>query len=470
MSIFGIDVPDLREKVSLQSPLLRRTELHRSSRAKGGQEPVALTKFLRLPAPSNASKGPLAISLFSGAGISDYGYLLAGYRFRVQVEMHPRRAALGRANFPGSVWLAGDVRQQHDRIVQNFEERCGGKPLALLVATPPCQGMSSSNSSRGKRQTDAAKLHEDKNRLALEAALLCRRLRPYVLVMENVRQIRTLRVAAQGEEKLFLETIKETIGDDYLIKDTSLNVAEYGVPQNRHRAVIVAVRKDKLRRGAESDGVGLWPTPTHGDSRPLKKLVSIDAWLRQMKYCSLDSSSRESATSSDPLHFVPHYGEERYRLIADIPPNSGASAYENDCCPHCAARGQSSTAAACKECGQILYNRPVVEDDDGPRLIKGFKSSYRRMAPTEPAPTVTTASGHIGSDTKIHPWENRLLSLRECTDLQTVPRSYDWSTALYPTEGKPLINVIRDVVGEAFPPYFTYLHGSYLRSVLRVTK
>ena len=105
-----------------------------------------------------------------------------------------------------------------------------------------------------------------------------------------------------------------------------------------------------------------------------------------------------------------------------------------------------------------MRNRTYVQDKKGPRLIRGFDSSYRRMAPDRPAATVTTNSSHVGSDFKVHPWENRVLSILEVADLQTVPRSYNWSYAL--DEGRAYL--IRNVVGEAFPPYFTHLHGKLL--------
>ena len=102
-----------------------------------------------------------------------------------------------------------------------------------------------------------------------------------------------------------------------------------------------------------------------------------------------------------------------------------------------------------------MRNRPIVFDKKGPRLIKGFDSSYRRMRSDQPASTVTTNSSHVGSDNKIHPWEDRVLSILECADLQTVPRFFDWSLAFE----KRRVYLIRNVIGEAFPSYFTYLHG-----------
>ena len=84
------------------------------------------------------------------------------------------------------------------------------------------------------------------------------------------------------------------------------------------------------------------------------------------------------------------------------------------------------------------------------------------MRPNEPARTITTASSHVGSDYKIHPWENRVLSIRECADLQTVPRFYDWTWALETSH----TYVARKVIGEALPPWFTYLQGKLLRRLL----
>jgi DNA (cytosine-5)-methyltransferase 1 len=80
-----------------------------------------------------------------------------------------------------------------------------------------------------------------------------------------------------------------------------------------------------------------------------------------------------------------------------------------------------------------------------------------------PAATITTASGHIGSDYTIHPTENRLLSIYECALLQTFPKSFAWGDAL---EKYGHTNV-REMIGEAVPPAFTRLHGEVLRGILR---
>jgi len=120
-------------------------------------------------------------------------------------------------------------------------------------------------------------------------------------------------------------------------------------------------------------------------------------------------------------------------------------------------------AVTCPNCSGPLL-RPIVQEKDGSyRLVKGFKSSYRRMYADRPAATVTTASGHIGSDYTIHPTQNRLLSPLECSLLQTFPSDFKWGDAL-----KKLGHTnVREMIGEAVPPAFTKLHGEVLLGILR---
>ena len=148
--------------------------------------------------------------------------------------------------------------------------------------------------------------------------------------------------------------------------------------------------------------------------------------------------------------------------LATYHPYSGRSAYENDECPSCGYFPVPLGEILCPKCRNIMRNRPYVEKEGNTRLVRGFKSSYRRMNPNRPSYTITTNSSHVGSDFKIHPWENRVLSILECADLQTVPRFYDWSRA----QENNNRYLIRALVGEAFPTYFTYLQGCVLAKLL----
>ncbi len=403
-----------------------------------------------------------AISLFSGAGLSDLGYEMAGFQFLVQVEIDQRRAAIGSDNFPSSAWLVRDVRVSHDEVAAAYC-RSTSRQLDLLVATPPCQGMSSSNPSRGKRQTPQAKALEEKNRLMLEVIPLAQLLKPRIIVVENVRQILTLNVEYDGAKSQVVDLLRDGL-QDYEVFPNVVNVADYGIPQVRKRALIVAVHKDEtcLESMLSRSRTPL-PPPTHAEqsNNGVRPWVSIREWLEAMEYEPLDARSKDAARGTHPLHFVPAYGPDRYRQVSEIPERSGRSAYDNDTCPSC-GRQVDTGLILCPACSAVMRNRPYVERNGRPFLIRGFHSSYRRMNPERPAYTITTNSSHVGSDFKIHPWENRVLSTLECADLQTVPRFYDWTRA---KEGRTFY-LIRNLVGEAFPTYFTYLHGRALSDLL----
>ena len=404
-----------------------------------------------------------AVSLFSGAGLSDLGYEMAGFRFVVQVEVDSKRSTIGAANFPRSTWLTKDVCGNAGEVATAYN-MVTSRRLDLLVATPPCQGMSSSNPSRGKRRSPRAQELEAKNRLMLEVIPLAQKLKPRVIVAENVRPVLTLNVEYEGAKGTVIDHVRDHLSD-YRVFPGVVNVADYGIPQVRKRALVVAIHKgEPCLADLSSQKRTPLPSPTHSERPTSGALpwVSIRQWLRLMEYDHLDAKSEEAARGEHWLHFVPSYGTDRYMQISQIPPNSGRSAFENDECPSCGRQQIAPELILCPSCQEVMRNRPYVERNGQPALINGFDSSYRRMRPERPAYTITTNSSHIGSDFKVHPWENRVLSILECADLQTLPRFYDWTRA---KENRTLY-LIRNLIGEAFPPYFTYLHGQVLGQLL----
>jgi DNA (cytosine-5)-methyltransferase 1 len=414
-----------------------------------------LATFLK--SESAALRDARAASIFSGAGLSDIGYERAGFGFVAQAELDERRAAIGAANFAASTWITGDIREKHAEVIA----ACRGARLDLLTATPPCQGLSSSNPTRGRRRTPDEERNRAKNMLLLEAVKLTAELQPRIFVAENVRQVLTFSV---DDDASIVDTIASRL-PGYTVFHTAVNVADYGIPQARVRAVIVAIHKDEpWLPDLLNARVNPWPRRTHSaDGASGKRWVTVGQWLRRQRYQILDASSDGRAVGANPLHRVPVYERDRYFQIESIPANSGRSAYENEYCPTCGYSPVPVGRAFCTSCRRAMRNRPFVAGRGGFRLIRGFHSSYRRMSPDLPAPPIMTSSGRVGSDYKIHPWEHRVLSILECADLQTVPRTYDWSDAIEAQR----YGLIREVIGEALPPYFTYLHGTLLRRLIR---
>jgi len=408
-----------------------------------------------------------AISLFSGGGLSDLGYELAGFETVVQVEKDKNRVALCAENFSDTEVICSEVQNASQEIVQKYREVYPDDRPALLSVTPPCQGMSNSNPGRGAR--GRGQRRDARNRLLLESVPVIKALKPRVVVIENVPALLTEphSTTDAGEELSVVDAFAVEL-PDYFLFGRVVQMADYGVAQDRRRAIVVAVHVDESwAKRLLQNGVGPWPAPTHAKepSNGLLRWVTVEEWFNEMNYRALDAKSEKTARDpKDPLHFVPHYEGDYYLRVADIPSRSGRSAYQNSGCHGCGHTDIPESTATCPYCSEIMRNRPYVVEEDGTvRLIKGRRhSSYRRMRPDEPARTITTASSHVGSDYKIHPWENRVLSVRECADLQTVPRFYDWTWALETSH----TYVARKVIGEALPPWFTYLQGKLLRRLL----
>jgi DNA (cytosine-5)-methyltransferase 1 len=407
-----------------------------------------------------------AVSLFSNCGAGDVGYRRAGFEFEVMAELDPRRLAVARLNHPGAVGIAGDIRKTWPDVVRSYGVRAGDERPALLAACPPCQGMSSANGKRGNMEDADKGTSDARNLLVLPIAEVARQLQPRTIVVENVPVFleRKVRDPLTGAPVSAARLLASLLADEYVAFPFVTDLCEYGVPQRRKRAFLTFVRRDEpgLHVLAQA-GLAPYPSPTHTGASDAIPPFTLRQALEGFGLPSLDARTRSRATSADPLHVVPVWTDHRYPMVEAIPPYSGRTAWQNAACSSCGLTEPDLGAAQCSRCGEPLP-RPVMEGDDGEwRLIRGFRSSsYKRMPPDEPAPTITTASGHVGSHTTIHPWENRLLSTRECALLQTFPVDFEWGLALQLWGHTN----VRAMIGEAVPPRFTLQHGLAIRATL----
>lgn len=406
-----------------------------------------------------------SISLFSNCGAGDFGYAAAGFRFKVISEIIKQRIIVASLNHPAATAVHGDLRQTWPSVVDAFRERYGFETPALLAGCPPCQGMSSARSGRGQETDADAGTRDERNLLVLPIARAAVELKPTFVVVENVPAFlrRKVRDPSSNEPVSAAKLLCRRLKKNYHVYALLVNLTKYGVPQNRNRAFLTFVKKgtvalDTLKR----TGKAPFPLPTHGGPG-LPSEVTIGQALDELNLPPLDSRYVESSrVKNQPLHRVPLLSVERYKMIAAIPPGSGASAWESNMCSQCGPVDAQEESPVCPRCDEPLL-RPVLRKSDGTwRYIRGFRnSSYRRMMPDQPAATVTTASGHIGSDRTLHPWENRVLSPAECAYLQTFPSDFQWGNAIESWGHTP----VRQMIGEAVPPLFTKLHGSVLAAL-----
>ncbi len=395
------------------------------------------------------------------------GYRQAGFCFDVMAELDPRRLDVCLLNHPGAVGVPGNLRTTWKTVVKKYRERAGQVRPALLCACPPCQGMSSARSGKGSHDDAVAGSKDERNLLVTVIASVALKLMPSLIVVENVPAFFTRKVHHPKDEKPVSAAnyLISSLAKTYIAFPLVTDLCDFGVPQSRKRAFLTFVRKDLLGlKKLLRNGRAPFPLPTHAPDIGKTRAVTLEEALAHFNLPALDAATVKAARAEgfDGFHAVPVWNERTYAMVNAIRSGSGMSAWDNNECPNCGPISASAETVLCPDCETPLL-RPIIKENGIYRLVKGFKSSYRRMYLDRPAATVTTASGHIGSDYTIHPTQNRLLSPLECALLQTFPSDFKWGDALSELGHTN----VREMIGEAVPPAFTKLHGEVLRGILR---
>lgn len=408
-----------------------------------------------------------AVSLFSNCGAGDIGYAKAGFHFDVMAELDPRRLEVCLLNHTGAIGVPGDLCKTWRTVIAEYRKKAGGVRPALLAACPPCQGLSSARSDRGKADDADAGSRDKRNLLVTVIAQVAKALQPDIVVVENVQAFLTRKIRHPKSRRPIsaARLLIEYLAEDYEVFPLKTDLCDFGVPQTRRRTFLTFVRRElRVLKFLYRNSLTPYPLPSHAVATGGKP-ITIRKALSNFGLPRLDASSPNTASSDvgRGLHRVPVWQDRRYPMVAAIPPHTGRSAWQNNSCEECGPVPVKPNDVICPRCSSPLL-RPVVRTRRGRfRLITGFhSSSYSRMKSDEPAATITTASGHIGSDHTIHPFQNRLMSILECARLQTFPMAFKWGQALK----KWGHTNIRSMVGEAVPPLFTKKHGKILFAML----
>lgn len=104
------------------------------------------------------------VSLFSSAGISDFGLKLLGGKCIAACELDANRRLVHEANISGKVF--SDIKEDKNKLVEYVLSQ--GKTLDLVFATPPCQSFSTANSRRGKLKDTISANSDPRNFLFLK--------------------------------------------------------------------------------------------------------------------------------------------------------------------------------------------------------------------------------------------------------------------------------------------------------------
>ena len=206
------------------------------------------SSYAAWPSHKSISDVPTCVDLFGGAGGLSLGFAQAGGLPLAAVDNHADSTATYRRMFP----MASDVHCG-DIEAWSPSRKYIGK-VDVLIGGPPCGGFSL---ARGLRFVD-----DPRNHLYKHFVRLVRFFRPAWIAIENVPGITNI------GDGVILKQIYEDFDElGYALSHRVVNMAQYGVPQTRTRAIFVGNRQGRAFE---------WPTPTHAPEGKLSPQLFRD--------------------------------------------------------------------------------------------------------------------------------------------------------------------------------------------------
>jgi DNA (cytosine-5)-methyltransferase 1 len=294
------------------------------------------------------TKTPVGIELFAGCGGLSTGFLDAGLNIAAGFELDARAVDAYNYNhaYRGSQGFIADLN-----VATGAEllARAGLKHVDFVVGGPPCQPFSIAGKRQGKRDIRAD--------LIGHFIRIVDELKPSAFMLENVPNLGAI---SAGE---FLdETKSELRALGFAVDHCVVSAADFGVPQNRKRLVILGVKGRKSVR---------FPSPTHG------------------------TAERPYVSTSDAIGDLPDAGEFGEHGIYNHEP----TAHSDDMIAR-------------------LSTLPPGKRERG--------SFHDRLHPERPSYTLRAGSGNFSPLRPVHYKYHRVISVRESARLQGFSDDFRW--------------------------------------------
>ena len=164
------------------------------------------------------------ISLFSCAGIGCYGFKQEGFHCIATNELIERRLAVQKANNKCELdtgYICGDItlddtKQKIYTEINKWNKK-GNDGVDVVIATPPCQGISVINHKKNENDIQ-------RNSLVIESIEIVERIKPKIFIFENVQAFeKTYCITNDNEIVRIGEYIRRQLGDEYTISSRILN-------------------------------------------------------------------------------------------------------------------------------------------------------------------------------------------------------------------------------------------------------
>ena len=365
------------------------------------------------------SKRIKAVSLFANVGIAETYLEDVGVDVVVANELLEQRAQFYQHLYPNVNMITGDITDP--LIFNKVRDEALNHNVDLLMATPPCQGMSCA----GRKDP-----LDPRNFLIFYAIEMVKALQPRFVLFENVTMQQHTQINLNGKLVHIPEYVESQLGAHYTFnKQRIVNAMNYGVPQSRQRYIYLLVRKDENLT---------WEFPS-----PEKHIITLKEAIGHLP--SLDPLVREA----DKRHHFPDYERKKAEGLKvskwHYPPTHGWKNIE----------WMIHTPS-----GKSAFQNSIFYPQTKGRRVKGAPRTYMRMFWDKPATTVMQNSNVISAFSTVHPGriikesdnENeriysdaRALTIYELMIVSSLPT--DWNIPEWANE-----SLIRQVIGEGIPP------------------
>ena len=335
------------------------------------------------------SKKLTYISLFSSAGVGCYGFKKEGFDCIATNELIKRRLDVQKFNNKckfESGYICGDIttddiKQKLFDEIDLWKREQGLKEVDVVIATPPCQGMSVANHKKSDHEIV-------RNSLVVESIKIIKEIKPRFFVFENVPLfLKTICTDTDNVNKPIAEAIEMNLGEDYSYVGKVINFKNYGSNSSRRRTIVIGARRD-----INCDVETLFPS--FREEKTLREVIGNLKPLRDPYQFDPD----------DTYHFFRGYPERMRKWIAATP--EGCSAFDND---------------------DIELRPNQIKDGKVVENVRKNSDKYTRNKWDAVGPCIHTRNDQLASQNTIHPKDDRVFSIRELMILMTIPNDFKWS-------------------------------------------
>lgn len=313
----------------------------------------------------------IAADLFAGVGGLSQGFVKAGFEIAFAIEYDREIANAYSLNHKGTDVYADDIGNVDLALLLNTHPK-----IDVIVGGPPCQGYS----QKGKRLS----LDDPRNFLFQQFVKFVGAFKPKYFILENVPNIIT---TSGGFFKNQIIESFEKIG--YVVTCGVLSAVDFGVPQDRRRAVFIGQR-GKLE-------VGL--------PQPNNQKVSIQDAIYDLPFIASGNGTEIAQYDKQPMSdFQKNMRAGATFLYNHVATNHSKKALER---LSLIPKGMGKEVLPCEHRTKSIYS-----------------GTWSRLIEDSVAPTITTRFDTPSSGRFTHPILNRCLTIREAARIQTFPDTF----------------------------------------------